>query len=285
MTLNRLFIALVILLGSAALTPAQILEKIPEVKIERELVVDEDGLKQWKPFEIKCEPCHGRGTHECLGCKDRDIPNCTECEGEKRGACRYCVGTGKLLDPIEAMVCAFCRGSGWYDCGQCGGSGKINESDGKGNDVTINCGACKKVGRYVCVVCEGERSIPSVRVKRGSPSEAEHDDILKMQETLGEILTYLEEFEPEGRASKVRKSLEKDLKKPAKAFKPVAGMLELMETVQKGIEKVGAKYTNFQSRLDHQCRVLRDRTIYTLRFQIRVLELCAARAEFNENVK
>ena len=83
----------------------------------------------------------------------------------------------------------------------------------------------------------------------------------------------------------MQKALAKELKKSSREFEPLKDMLELLDTVLGGIHKAGAAYSNYESKLDHQILVMKGRMVYLLRYQARVLELCAERAEFNESVK
>jgi hypothetical protein len=285
MKLTRLAL-LLIALFSAALVPfaAQSLEKIPETNFTRETELDADGFQQFKPYEVKCEACRGRGTWDCAGCFKRDLPNCTECDGEKKAPCRLSAGENQLLDPLEELPCPYCSGSAWYDCAQCGGGSVIIETRAEGESTEKPCGACKKVGRYKCTVCKQKRKIPSIRVKKKSPTKAKLKDLRATREKLVPILAELEAFEPEGRASKSTKALEKMLAKPGKTLPPLKTMLPLLESVQKGLVKAGSGYQNFEERQNHQFRIFRDRSIYLVRHSIQVLDLCIARAEFNENV-
>ena len=282
MTLMR---ALFLLAALAAPALGQTIEKIPEVVIERELAIDEEGLKQFVAFDVDCPPCKGRGIDTCRGCAGADLPECQECEGKKTSTCRVCVGTKKLPDPIEALVCPACWGSGWTNCGQCGGFGQIRESDPSGNTTFVNCIACKKKGRWECAVCEGEQHITTIRFKKKPPTKAKLKDLVKAQESLAEALAYLDGLEPTERASKVLKALTKDLRGPSKTLPQLAGMIEVLDSVLDGIHKAGAQYVNYEARLTNKILTYRNRMIYLLRYQSRVLELCIERAEYNESVK
>lgn len=277
--------AVLLTLLALALAPfaAQTLEKIPEVNFTREVELDADGLQQFKPYDVKCEACRGRGVWDCRGCFKRDLPHCSECDGTAKAPCRECAGEGKLLDPLEELICPYCRGSAWYDCPLCAGGAQIIETRSNGDQQTVACGACKKVGRYPCVVCDQKRKIPSIRVKKKSPVDAKLKHMRPLREELLELQTALEAFEPEGRASDSLKRLAAIVKKPSKKLPPLKDMLELLETVEKGLVKAGSGYQDFEEKQDHHIRVFRDRSIYLVRHAVRVLDLCIARAEFNEN--
>jgi len=278
-------LALLLLAALTAPALSQTIEKIPEVVIERELALDDEGLKQFVPFDVACPPCKGRGVDTCRGCAGVELPGCQECDGEKTATCRVCVGEKKLPDPIEALVCPSCWGSGWTDCGSCGGFGQIRESDPSGNETMVRCVACKAKGRWECVVCEGEQHLPSIRVKKKAPTRAKLKDLLKAQESLAEALAYLDGFEPTERASKVLKAMTKDLRGPSKTLPELGKMIETLDAVLDGIHKSSAQYVNYEARLTHRILTYRNRMLYLLRYQSRVLELCIERAEYNESVK
>jgi hypothetical protein len=269
----------------AASSPAQVLEKIPEVQIERDTELDAAGLRQFVPFEVKCPASQGRANFKCLGCDGVEMPHCTECDGTKLAPCRTCAGTGNLLDPLVEMVCPYCRGSAWYNCAQCNGFGSFGVNQADGSSVRQKCGSCKEQGRFACSVCGGTRKLPSVRVKKKAPTEAALKDLAATHAALAEVLAELETFEPVDRPAKSQKALEKLLAKPKKTLPPLGDMLELLEDVLKGLTKAGAGFQNYEERMDHQLRVFRDRSIYLLRYQLRVLDLCIERAEFNEQKK
>jgi hypothetical protein len=280
----HLLLALVLFSGLAFAFAAQTLEKIPETNFTRETELDADGHQQFKAYDVKCEACRGRGTWDCRGCFKRELPDCSECGGTQKAPCRDCAGTGKLLDPLVELPCPYCRGSAWYDCALCAGGGEIIENRPDGESTRKPCGACKQVGRYPCVVCEGTRKLPSIRVKKKAPTEAKLKDLEAVREELLAVQAGLESFEPLGRAAKSAKELNKLLSKPSRTLPPLKDMQDLLETVEKGLVKAGSGYANFEERQDHHFRVFRDRSIYLVRHSIRVLDLCIARAEFNEGV-
>lgn len=274
--------ALLMLLGLAA--AQQTLEKIPVVDFKRTLVLDADGLKQFEPFDVKCEPCKGLRDWTCQGCDKADLPNCPECKGTKKAPCRACAGKGKAHDPLLEHTCTFCRGAAWYDCAQCAGAGFFFETSPDGGRVQMPCGACKKVGAYACDACAGKRVLETVRIKRKPPSEASLDDLRAAQAEQLAWMAELEAFEPLDRAAKSTKALEKQLARPGRALPALKDMQVLLEHVQKGLSRAGAGYVNYEERQSFQFMVFRDRSIHLLRHNLRVLELCIERAEFNESV-
>lgn len=282
----RLTTWLALLLFLAPLTSAQTRERIPPPEFQREVVVDDAGLQQWAEFKVKCEPCKGLGKHECLGCKGAEeiFPNCTECKGERRSVCRTCAGEKMLPDPLEEMACPFCRGSGWFNCGQCGGPGMYFTTDQNGNRNELVCRACDKIGRYKCIPCNGKRRIPTVRIKKKNPGLAKQKDLVKMREELQACLTDLEAYEPGDRGNKSLKAFEKLAKDYGKKLPALQDAAELLETVLKGITKVGAAYEGYEAKNTFQILLIKDRSVYMLQYDLRALDQSIARNEFNESV-
>ena len=277
---------LLALLLLAPLASSQTRERIPPPEFVREVVVDDAGLQQWAPFEVECEACKGLGKHECLGCKGAEelLPNCTECGGERRSICRTCAGKKTLPDPLVEMACPFCKGSGWFNCGQCGGPGMYYTTDQNGNRTEIVCRACDTVGRYVCTPCGGTRRVPTVRVKKKHPGEAKLKDLLKAREDVQECLTAFSEFEPGDRGAKSLKEFEKLAKAYGKKVEPLQEASELLETVLKGITKVGAAYQGYEAKNTFQILLVKDRAVYLLQHDLRALDQSIAREEHNAAV-
>lgn len=265
----------------------QTIEKVPEVEIERPLVEDEEGLLQFEAWpEIKCPTCKARGKYTCFGCDGiEDMDHCPECEGEKKANCRQCDGARHIHDPLHQLMCMSCRGSGWTRCGQCMGGGVIIENRQDGTSNTINCLGCKKKGFYECAVCEGEQHIETIRVKKKAPWEAKLKDLKKTQEAVNTAMEFLEGWEPQGRASKVMKQFEKDMKTAFRDVPKLKDFYEVMDAVLDNVHKAGAGYVNYESKLELRMLTYRQRMVHYLRYQARVLELCVERAEHNEAKK
>lgn len=262
----------------------QTLENIPVVDFEREVELDEQGLQQFKAFDLTCAVCQGEGVTECLGCKGIELPNCSECKGEKRARCRGCGGTTKTHDPLLNLTCTFCKGSGWYDCPLCGGRGVFTETSTDGGSVEKPCGGCKKVGRFECTPCEGSGVLETIRVRKKSAAEASLKDLKDLREDLAACAKELEPFEPLERPSKSTKALETMLQKPSKKVPQLKDMLALLEEVQKNLARMGANYTNYNERQVFEYLTFRNRSVHLLRHDLRVLDVCLKRAEFNDNV-
>jgi hypothetical protein len=277
-------VTLFVLLGFAV--SQQTLEKVPTVDFTRETELDDKGLKQFKAYDVACEPCKGEGTTVCEGCKDREppLPNCTECTGKKRATCRTCAGKKKLHDPLLQLTCTFCKGSGWYDCALCGGRGIISEKGADGTTAEKPCGGCKKVGRFVCTPCGGERVLDTIRIRKKPALEASLAELRETRTELEAAMQELEPFEPLERASKTEKALAAMLTKPSKLVPALKDMQVLLEEVQDGLSRAGAGYTNFLENQRMEYLTFRNRAVHLLRHDIRVLDLCIERAEFNENV-
>ena len=277
------FLCIALFVGMAA-AALQTLEKIPDVNFERAVEVDANGHQQFAAWDVKCEACRGLREWECMGCKDRDLPNCSECKGTKKAPCRVCAGVGKLPDPLLEHICTYCRGSSWYDCAQCAGAGLFYETSPGGERLEKPCGACKKVGRYACNPCGSKRLVETLRVKRKPLTEVSLGDLRELRTEVAGWEAELALLEPLDRAAKTEKALEKIVARPGRTLPPLKDMLVLLEEVQKGLSRAGAGYQNYEERQNHQFRLFRDRSIHMLRHNLRVLDLCIARAEFNENV-
>lgn len=284
---NILFGLGAILVAALALPlVAQVRQKIPEPEVKRETVIDEDGYQQWAKYDEKCPNCGGFREKKCEWCdRDTPIPDCVECDGTKKAPCRICGGKGRLPDPLVDLRCIYCSGSSWYPCGVCGGGGSITVTDQNGNKESRACGSCKKKGFFPCTVCEQTRRLPVIKVKRKPPGEAKLKDLKALRDEMKAALLALQEWEPQGRASKAYDSLEKLMKKPGKKLPALKDMLELLETVQKGLTKSGSGFVSYESNQTHQFHVFKDRSVYLLQHQTKVLDLCVERAEFNEKVK
>lgn len=276
-------VTLFVLLGFAI--SQQTLEKIPTVDFTRETELDEKGLKQFKAYEVACEPCKGEGTTVCEGCKDRELPNCTECKGTKRATCRTCAGKKKLHDPLLHLTCTYCKGSGWYDCALCAGRGIISEKSADGTTAEKPCGGCKKVGRFVCTPCDGEGVLDTIRFRKKPAMEASLTELRETRAELEAAMQEVEAFEPLERQSKTEKALAALLAKPSKTVPALKDMQALLGEVQDGLSRAGANYTNFVENQRFEYLTFRNRSVHLLRHDVRVLELCIERAEFNENVE
>jgi hypothetical protein len=284
MPLKTLLCAITLLLAAAP-TFAQSRAKIPPPEFVRETVADEAGRLQWAELKIKCEPCQGRGKAVCQGCDKIDYPGCQECKGEKRTRCRQCLGQKFYLDPIVEMNCRYCSASGWYNCGQCGGFGSFNVNRTDGSSTPQKCGACKKKGRYKCIPCDGDGKLLVVRIKKKAPDIAKLKDLLAMKEIVDDVLQKFQDFEPHEKANKSLDMIEDIIKKPAKKLPELADMHELLETALKGLTKAGSGYANYEEKKTNQFLLMKDRTVYMLQHNARVLDQCTARAEHNAGVE
>jgi hypothetical protein len=274
---------LLALLLLAPLATAQTRERIPPPEFVREVVVDEDGLQQWKAFVVKCEPCQGLGKHECLGCKGAEeiMANCTECDGERRSVCRTCAGEKILPDLLIEMACPFCKGSGWYNCGLCGGPGMFFTKDQNGNREELVCRACDKKGRYKCAPCGGKRRIATVRIKKKHPGEAKLKDLVEIRKDVQKCLDAFIAYEPLDRGAKSFDLFEETASPFKKKLPSVQAAVELLESTLKGIRKVGAGYQDYEAKNTFQILLMKDRTVYKLQHDLRALDQSIAREEHN----
>ena len=287
-----LALAVALVLPSPA---AQNRPKIPPPDFEREWELDDDGLRHWKPYEVVCPHCKGSKQQACEHCKllkeakvTTTILICRECADPDdellkptgRTTCRVCTGTGKLLDPLVELVCPYCWGSSWYLCGLCNSKGSFSVT---GAGVPTKCGACKQKGMLECTACDQERRVAVIKVGRKGVGEASAKDLREELTKLQEVLEELETFEPEDNPSKASKALSKILAPVARNLKVSKDMQAMLEQVLKGIKSYGAGYTGYKEDLIYQYFIFKDRTVYLLQFQIRLLEQCLELAEFNES--
>lgn len=277
--------AFLLLALSASALVMQAREKIPDHEFERETVVDDEGLKQWAPYDVTCPQCKAVGEIECPLCKDRDMPNCPECGGDDRAVCRICAGAKRLPDPMVEIICPYCRGAGIYPCYQCWGRGEFGVSAADGSSRTEPCRGCDEKGYWECLPCEGTRLVQTVEVGRDTLPEADLDDTKELREELQELLTKNEEFEHDERHRKTAKLLEQFWKRPARKTFPVLDpVMELFEEVRKGFRLSASGYEGFEGRLTHLFYTFQDRVTWHLRHQILVLDKEIERKEHNQQV-
>lgn len=274
-------LALVLLVVAASALATQAREKIPDHQFDREVVVDEDGLQQWAPWDIVCPTCKAVKEIDCPLCAERDVPNCIECGGDKRAVCRTCAGTARYPDPMVEIVCPYCRGAAVYPCAQCWGKGSFGVT---GNARDEKCRACDQKGGYECEPCDGTRRVQTVQFKKKPLAEADLDDLRELRDELKEVLANLEGFEHDKNHRKTDKAFQSLLKKNAKAFPVLKPVGSMFSEVYKGFVKVGVQYEGFEGKVTHQFYIFQDRAVWHLRHQILVLDKEIARAEFNEAV-
>lgn len=277
-----LLAALLTTLVSTTPTSAQVRYKIPDPVIEREWEADAAGLWQWKAYDVKCPVCRGKKDPVCEGCKDSDKKVCMECDGKKTAPCRVCLGSTKLPDPLEELTCIYCIGSGWYPCGLCKGRGSYPVQGGGSGEQ--KCGACKGNGSIRCQACKGKQRLPVVKVGRKGPAEASLEDLQDVRKILEEGLEAVKAFEPVGNESKGQKAFAQAIDKLGKILPATRGAKAMLSEVLKGLRK-GASYVGYDEWVRNQFVVFQDFTVYLLRHQILLVDLCAKRAEHNEKVQ
>ncbi len=92
-------------------------------------------------FLVRCGYCEGDGRGPCRVCggsgkvliripsdfhgRDIGILKCAYCEGDGRGPCRVCRGVGALVKCFPRVVCSYCEGDGRGPCRVCGGCGSV----------------------------------------------------------------------------------------------------------------------------------------------------------------
>lgn len=268
-----------IAVGMTAVFSQQTRAKIPDPKIERAWVEDEDGKRHWAELEGKCPDCRGVKKRECERCKGREISICAECEAEKKATCRTCSGTGKVTDPLVDLICPYCWGSSWYRCALCNGGGGF-----KVNTNPVKCLSCKETGSHACTVCDGKRRIPVAKVGSKGPGRASAKNLRKAKATLEECLVSMQAFEPQRSPAKSLKAFSKIVSRPSKVLPSLKDMHGMLEEILKGLRH-GASYPSYEPSVTHQIFVCKDRTVYLLRHQILLLDICLQRAEHNEQAK
>lgn len=260
--------------------PAQVRYRIPEPKIERAEETDAAGLKQWKALDEACPYCKGQKTAPCVHCAE-ELPVCEECQGKKVAPCRYCGGNGKALDPLVELPCPYCVGAAFHDCALCKSRGSYPVQGGGANET--KCGACKTKGSIPCSVCKGKRVIPAVKVGKKGPGYAKAAEIAKARDELKKALAAVEAYVPVGKETS-KDDLQKAVNKYVKYLPALKDMQTLLDETLNGLRK-GAGYTAYSEWVLNEFVVFKDRTIYLLKHQLLLLDLCAAHAEHNEKVE
>ncbi|MAF64727.1 MAG: hypothetical protein CMJ84_03575 [Planctomycetes bacterium] len=280
--------ALALAAGAALLAPstaplAQVRRKLPEPVVERACETDGDGLRQWARFDERCGSCRGGKTTECEHCKGyENLSVCAECDLTRKAPCRACRGSGRALDPLEALICPYCWGSTWYGCKLCKTRGKYPVKGAGDRDQ--KCGACKTRGVFECTPCKGLGFLPAAKFGSGGPGDAKLKKLRAARETLAETLESLKAYQPvhESR-SKSEKAFAKAVDPAARVLPGIKGAKSLLETSLKGLGK-GAGYVGYADWVDAEFLEFTDRTVFLLGHQLLLIDLCIARAEFNEQV-
>jgi hypothetical protein len=260
---------------------AQVRYRIPEPQIERLEEVDANGLKQWKALDETCPHCNGKKTAKCGHCVETELPTCAECDNKKEAPCRYCGGSGKKLDPLIELPCPYCVGAAWHDCALCKSRGSYPVQGGGASEQ--KCGACKEKGAIPCSVCKGKRVIPAVKVGKKGPGYAKAAEIKDAKEDLAKAMEAVNAYLPVGKEQS-KKDLYKAIGKYAKLLPALKDMPTLLDETLNGLRK-GAGYVGYDEWLLNEFVVFKDRTIYLLKHQMLLLDLCAAHAEHNEKVE
>jgi hypothetical protein len=260
----------------AAAVPPQARPKIPPPDFQRETETDAAGLVQFKAFDLDCTHCKGAKSQVCEHCKDSPVPICLECDGTKRATCRICGGIGKLPDPLLELACPICRGSSWYVCGICNSFGFLTVEGNK-----TNCGACKQKGLLACLACGGRRRLDTVKAGAKPLTEASVKDLQALLARLHACQAAFEAYEPDPNPSRSLKEFAKCLEPVKRDLGAAKDLVEMLETVIKGIKSYGAGYAAYQDMLLHQFLLYEDRTVYLLQHQVRAAEQGLARAESN----
>ena len=279
-------LSLSLLLVLPSLAQIHTYELVPLVSIHRKLITDDRGLKQFAPWDVDCSVCKGKGIVDCPNCSEIEGDgDCIECKGKRRATCRACLGTKKAPDPLLELVCPSCWGLGWTRCGMCNGFGRIKEIDLSGNKRSVRCVGCRHKGFWKCAVCGGKRHIQAMRVKAKSLGRAKAKDLLKVRSVIQEGIAVLEAYNTSGNPSKVLEQLRKDLRPTIRVLGELGGMLDVLEEVLDSIHQAGSADFFYGSRLSDMQFIYKNRMLYLLQYEDRLLELYSERAEFNEEHK
>ena len=260
---------------------AQVRKKIPLPKIEREWSEDEQGLWQWQKFEQTCFRCRGAKRRDCEYCKHQERDHCVACGDKKVTVCRVCAGKGKLPDPLLVLMCPYCQGITWHPCRLCAGHGSFPVKGGGKKNQT--CSACKKLGSHKCTACKGKHHLAVVKVGKHGPGKASVKDLKQARSVLQKSLESLEKLELTAKEGKTLKAFLKTIKKSAKILAAIKDMQGLLKKSLKGLRK-GAAYTSYGDNVLAEFAHFKDRSIYLLRHQILLLNICLKRAEHNESM-
>ena len=281
-TLGRfLLFALLLVVSCPALT-GQVRKKIPVPQIDRQWEETKDGLWEWKKYDHKCDHCKTAKTRTCEYCEGADWVKCQACKGKKVATCRLCAGAGKLADPLVSMMCPYCDGMNWHPCGLCHGKGSFPVKGGGKKEQA--CSACKKAGSHACKACKGKHHILVVKVGKKGIGNASSKDLKKARKVLQKALDEVTKLKFTSNESKSLKLFKAPLKKPAKILPVLKDMEKLLVTSLKGLRK-GSSYVAYPEWVLAEFHHFQDKTIYLLRYQILLIDICLKRAEHNEAIE
>lgn len=280
-----LALGLAVVLGNvaAAQKKSEFLVPIPE-KLERATKADAQGLLQFVEHKAeRCPNCKGRQVMVCLHCErfdEGDCDLCPECKNSKEATCRICAGTGETVDILQRAPCPTCFGAGLTTCFVCGGRGKFPVQGG--GDRKQKCGCCDGVGGYPCATCGGKRFVDLPALKP-SVVEAKAADVKKAIDAIDAVAAELEKFASSGDGRKDGKALVKVTSAGGRYLPVLKRVHKHFEDAAKKQAK-GAVWTHYKDSVTSDAASMKQALTYYLAHQKRVLQLCLARAEHNEQV-
>ncbi len=254
---------------------------IPD-RIERPVKEDDSGLQQWAEWKPEdCPNCKGAKLVDCPHCaRFEGNEKCIECQMKKKATCRPCAGLGTIQDPLEKALCPGCLGASFVPCLTCGGRGG-QKVEGSGKKV-LDCVSCKGEGGFKCTICNGTRLVEVATFKPPLKEQKAAEPMMKACEQIDLTVRALEGIQPTGKNSR------KEVKELNKILAMAPAQLTPLKRSPKALEDLMSKLyagSVFMGHEDHEAEAMKlwvSNSIYYLKTQKRVLEICIARVKFNE---
>ena len=122
-----------------------------------------------------------------------------------------------------------------------------------------------------------------INIGRTCPADATAKNLMKARAKLQKTLGKLQKLPINSQENKTTKAFNKILDPGARTYKSLKDVKAMMKAALKAA-RVGSAYTNHGQTVLSEYMHYQDRTVYLLQYQIRVIDLCLARAENNEKV-
>ncbi len=283
---NPYRILLVVLAAVVGLSaPAQSKKKKGQslIQVMRATTVDKDGLAQWNKWEAPaCPDCKTSRQTDCHMCRDLEgeLAKCLECAGAKKSPCRTCAGTGHIPDPLKSWICPSCFGASVFRCFGCHGKGVHMV---KGAPKPAKCMPCSGKGTFPCAVCKGKRLVKAPPIKP-TLAKASTKKLKAARKKVAAVFEALKSFEPDGQKDRKSVKAYQKLLKPALRTMPA---LKRCQTMAKNLMKWHGKGDVWVGNDEKKYAVFKRFVTfnkYYLEQQVKLLDLCIARAEHNDKV-